>query len=141
MKRYIRSDSKIFPPVDVSLGDVNYHLTNKGTSNDSVCLAVREVTTGESGRKEPCYVTLDKAWDRCAVSSVSSWGTDKHFYYKEYPMSDIDLAIADFNRIIDKYDGGYYTDVAEVEGVLNRFHTSLANYISAEDYDNLFNNN
>lgn len=124
MKRYIKSDIN------------SYSYTGPGFADDRITLATSEYAIG----KDYGYIELVKDSYTCYVSSESYYTDQENYYYKEYPMSDIKSAIADFNRLIDALGGDSHTSIEEVDEVLAEYNKSIADYLPGGFYDNLRNN-
>jgi len=102
--------------------DVNsYSYTGDGFADDTIILAEYSDDDG--------YVELGKDLSTCYVTSQSFIGD--HDFYREYPMSDIDTAIRDFNQEIKYFGGQRVLRRSAVEFELNKYGESLNDYVNS----------
>ena len=102
--------------------DVNsYSYVGDGFADDSITLAH---FTGDNG-----YGELVKDLSTCYVTSQSFLGD--YDFYREYPMSEIDTAIKDFNKEVKRFGGTSILTRRFVEQVLQEYGMSLSDYVSS----------
>lgn len=102
--------------------DVNsYSYVGDGFADDSITLAH---FTGDNG-----YGELVKDLYTCYVTSQSFLGD--YDFYREYPMSEIDTAIKDFNKEVKRFGGTSILTRRFVEQVLQEYGYSLDEYVSS----------
>lgn len=121
MKRYIKSDIN------------SYSYTGAGFGDDRITLANY---SGDDG-----YVELVKDGKICYVTAATFGLASDYDFYCEYPMSDIDTAIRDFNSHVVKLGGSRKVTRNFIDQVLKEYGTSLSDYAPGGYYDSLKKHN
>ena len=119
MKRYIRSSTSAYSY------DVNsYSYTGKNFFDDTLllCRYVSRKPSDDGTRPE---VLLVQDGDNCEV--VVKDGLGEILYHRIYPMSQLGMAICDFNKKAMGY-GKTNAAYAEVDRVLSNFGKSIDDY-------------
>ncbi len=101
MKRYIKSDIN------------SYSYTGAGFGDDRITLANY---SGDDG-----YVELVKDGKICYVTAATFGLASDYDFYCEYPMSDIDTAISDFNSHVVKLGGSRKITREFIDRVLEEY--------------------